>query len=75
MGVGDAIDDGHQTVRVSVNVFRSSDKANLVENWTTESNYNNLSPYEFNVVNADNDTAGLTIRTLSNHTTESGQPA
>jgi hypothetical protein len=49
-GVNDDVDDGNQNVQVILGVASSAD-----------SNYNGVNPADVDVVNVDNDTAGVTI--------------
>ncbi|MGK5092178.1 Calx-beta domain-containing protein [Deltaproteobacteria bacterium TL4] len=63
-GVDDAIQDGNQSYSIVLAAASSSD-----------SNYNNLIPADVLVSNIDNDSAGITISSISGNTTEFGGQA
>ena len=74
-GLNDDLDDGDKSVLVTVQVFRSSDASSLVEQWTTETNYNTVTPREFTIVNSDDETSGFVVSAISDNTTEAGGTA
>jgi hypothetical protein len=63
-GVNDDVDDGDIGYNVILGTTSSSD-----------SNYNGLDPSDVSVTNTDNDTAGVTVGSISGNTTEAGGTA
>jgi gliding motility-associated-like protein len=63
-GVDDDIDDGNQTYNIITAAATSAD-----------GDYNGLNPDDISVINVDNDTAGITVSTISGNTSETGTTA
>ncbi|MBF0350201.1 MAG: hypothetical protein HQM11_04180, partial [SAR324 cluster bacterium] len=63
-GVNDNVQDGNQSYTIELDDITS-----------TDTNYNKLNPGDVTVINTDNDTAGLTVSTISGNTTEASGTA
>ena len=63
-GVDDELDDGDQAYNI-----------NTANATSTDGNYNGINPEDVSVTNTDDDTAGVTVSTISGPTTEAGGTA